>query len=97
MSIDLNEDILQRILVLCDVQSVLRIGQANKLLHKFTSTREVWLALIQDLLFRGLIDVLPEEIHREATPTELAEEVKRAVLGPQSWLPTSASQPVLRQ
>ncbi|KAF7349051.1 hypothetical protein MVEN_01426800 [Mycena venus] len=92
---NLDEDIIPQILVFCDVQSVLRIGQTNRLMHALASRKDIWLAVIQDLSCRGLIDFLPPEMLRKATVTDLLAEVKRAVMGPKTWSPTSSVPPTI--
>ncbi|KAJ6555960.1 hypothetical protein B0H19DRAFT_1376902 [Mycena capillaripes] len=90
---DLDEDILPRILAQLDVHTVLRVGQVNRLLHALTLRRELWLALISDLAFHGIIDPPSTETLRKFNTQDLIYEVKRTVAGPRTWSPISTSPP----
>jgi hypothetical protein len=59
--------------------------QANKLLRALTLSAKVWRAVVMDLSYRGITDVLPEDMLRAGTTTDLLAEVKRTVLGPKTW------------
>ncbi|KAJ7191965.1 hypothetical protein GGX14DRAFT_546590 [Mycena pura] len=90
---ELDEDIIPHILSFCDVQSVLRVAQTNKLLHTLASRISVWRALIQDLSHRRVVDVLPADVLLRSAAADLRDEVKRAVCGPVTWSPASAALP----
>ncbi|KAJ6555963.1 hypothetical protein B0H19DRAFT_1151649 [Mycena capillaripes] len=90
---DLDEDILPRILAQCDVHTVLRLGQVNRLLHVLTLRRELWLALISDLAFHGIIDPPSSDTLLRLNTRDLIYEIKRTVAGPRTWSPTSTSPP----
>ncbi|KAJ7089049.1 hypothetical protein C8R43DRAFT_1142211 [Mycena crocata] len=88
---DLDEDILPQILVYCDIHTVLSIGRVNRLLHALTLKKELWLPLIYDLAFHGLIDLPPGETLQTYTVQDILDEVKRTVVGPKTWSPTCPS------
>ncbi|KAJ7108402.1 hypothetical protein C8R43DRAFT_1243567 [Mycena crocata] len=92
---DLDEDVLLQILPYCDVHTVLHVGRVNKLLRALTLTKEIWLALIHDLAFRGILDLPPADVLRNYTVPDLVDDVKRIVLGPKTWSPASTSPPII--
>ncbi|KAJ7610153.1 hypothetical protein FB45DRAFT_1038201 [Roridomyces roridus] len=75
----LNEDVVELIFTFCDVSTV------NKTLHAIASSGPVWLSLARNLSGRGLLD-LPDDL---ADASALKDEVRRAVIGPRTWHPTS--------
>ncbi|KAJ7123273.1 hypothetical protein C8R43DRAFT_43686 [Mycena crocata] len=88
---NLDEDILTHILTCSDVYTVLQVGRVNKLLHALTLLKEIWLAMIHDLAFRGIVDLPPADLLCSCTTSDLMDEVKRTVLGPKTWSPLSTS------
>ncbi|KAF7325561.1 hypothetical protein MKEN_00405600 [Mycena kentingensis (nom. inval.)] len=91
---DLDEDLVPRILEFCDVRSALRVGQTSRLLRELSQKRTVWRALLEDLAYRGVLHRLPENALRDYSATCLCQEVKRAVCGPETWLPDSTRKPI---
>ncbi|KAF7318737.1 hypothetical protein HMN09_00386000 [Mycena chlorophos] len=89
----LDEDIIPQILAFCDVRTVLRFGQTNKLSRALSQKRSVWRALLQDLADRCVLDAVPGHILRDAKAEYMYKEVKRAICGPETWLPNSSSLP----
>ncbi|KAJ6555462.1 hypothetical protein DFH09DRAFT_1165426 [Mycena vulgaris] len=63
------------------------LPQANKYLHHLAFTPTVWISLVEELWYRGIIDgIFPSDIHALSTP-ELIAVVKRLLLGPETWSP----------
>ncbi|KAJ7288722.1 hypothetical protein C8J57DRAFT_1707083 [Mycena rebaudengoi] len=79
------EDILCLILMLCDIYTVLSVSQVNKSLRRIAYSKQIWICLIADLSARGLIDLPHDRALQTYSVVEMFEEVKRVVLGPQTW------------
>ncbi|KAF8209752.1 hypothetical protein K438DRAFT_2012031 [Mycena galopus ATCC 62051] len=85
----LGEDVLLRVLVLCDVYTALSVAATNKFLRSVTLVKQLWLSLVQDMGFRGMLDLpLTAELEGQST-AQLVDIVKRLVVGPESWGPKS--------
>ncbi|KAJ7925641.1 hypothetical protein B0H13DRAFT_1862903 [Mycena leptocephala] len=90
--LSLGEDILLRILLLCDVYTVLRISMVNKPLRQVTLVKQLWLSLICDPTFRTILELPPPD-HEELgglTAAGLMDLVKSAAIGPARWTPGAA-------
>ncbi|KAF7363950.1 hypothetical protein MSAN_01053300 [Mycena sanguinolenta] len=96
MSLDhLNADVLCLILALTDVYTILSLSRVNKYLHSISSSRPVWVSVVLDLSSRDLIDLSLDTIVENLSTEELKDEVKRVVVGPRTWSPTSLESPTL--
>ncbi|KAJ6486566.1 hypothetical protein DFH09DRAFT_1339585 [Mycena vulgaris] len=90
--LDLPEEVVCYALGLFDISSVISICQANKYLHHLAFTPTVWISLVEELWYRGIIDgIFPSDIHALSTP-ELIAVVKRLLLGPETWVTTQTRQ-----
>ncbi|KAJ7916397.1 hypothetical protein B0H13DRAFT_1871285 [Mycena leptocephala] len=69
--------------------------QANQSLRRIALAKKLWLSLVDDLGFRGVLDLPLSEVLEGSSTAELVNYVKRGVVGPASWLPGSPS-PMLR-
>ncbi|KAJ7065626.1 hypothetical protein C8F01DRAFT_1366576 [Mycena amicta] len=82
---DVPADILFAILAICDIASVLSIGQTCRYLHGLSLEKSIWVSLCRDLQRRGILDSFrTPELTGLSTPDLLAL-VKRLVLGPSTW------------
>ncbi|KAF7363946.1 hypothetical protein MSAN_01052900 [Mycena sanguinolenta] len=96
MSLDhLNADVLCLILALTDVYTILSLSRVNKYLLSISSSRPVWVSVVLDLSSRHLIDLPLDIIVENLSTEELKDEVKRVVMGPRTWSPTSLEPPTL--
>ncbi|KAJ7123262.1 hypothetical protein C8R43DRAFT_43586 [Mycena crocata] len=94
----LDADVLLSILALLDVSTILSVSRVNRALHAITSSKHLWLSVVRDLCGCGRIDGPPDETLQMFSTDELIDEIKRAVLGPRTWSPSSQDPPtVLRQ
>ncbi|KAJ7288656.1 hypothetical protein C8J57DRAFT_1280964 [Mycena rebaudengoi] len=91
----LDEDILCFILCICDVYTVLSMSQVNRSFKRIADSKHIWICLIADLAARGLIDLPHDCPFREFSSAQLREEIKRIVLGPQTWSCPSRSSPIV--
>ncbi|KAJ6566681.1 hypothetical protein B0H19DRAFT_712940 [Mycena capillaripes] len=92
--IDLGVDVLGHIFALSDVYTILSLSRANRLFHEITSTKQLWLSVVSNLVARQLIDTPLVDIDK-MTKDALIDEVKRVVDGPQTWSPKSLVPPKL--
>ncbi|KAJ7193061.1 hypothetical protein GGX14DRAFT_479062, partial [Mycena pura] len=91
--LDLNQDVLLRILVYLDVYTVLQCGLVCSYLRSLAHSKHVWLSLLSDLGERLLIDLpISEDLFENSLP-DLIAQVKRVVLGPFTWAPDAAQPP----
>ncbi|KAJ7608784.1 hypothetical protein FB45DRAFT_1067264 [Roridomyces roridus] len=81
---DLVPDIIFAILAFLDISTVISIAQTCQLLHSLAFSKSVWIALVEDLRLRSILDYGPNL--QESSVDELIQLVKRTVLGPDSWL-----------
>ncbi|KAF7349488.1 hypothetical protein MSAN_01739100 [Mycena sanguinolenta] len=84
---DLPADIIFSIFACCDIASVVSVSQTCRCLYALAFEKSVWLALLDDLRRRCILD-------RNCTPNletlstaEMIEVVKRLMTGPQTWTP----------
>ncbi|KAJ7764185.1 hypothetical protein DFH07DRAFT_956203 [Mycena maculata] len=112
----LGDDILLKILLLCDVYTVLMLStvstragesrfespltnlQVNKLLRRIALVKQLWLSLINTGAFRRALDLPPstrEELENRST-RKLMDLVKRIVIGPNPWWPSSSPSAIRR-
>ncbi|KAK7041346.1 hypothetical protein R3P38DRAFT_2512222 [Favolaschia claudopus] len=82
---DLGPDIILQVLALCGVHATVSLSRASRGLRVITMTKQLWLDILDNLAFNGLLDLPP--IDRLSVSTdELIQLVKCAVGGPKSWL-----------
>ncbi|KAJ7247031.1 hypothetical protein C8J57DRAFT_724973 [Mycena rebaudengoi] len=92
---DLVEDILRRILMLCDIYTVLSVSQVNKSLRRTAYSKEIWIYLMNGLAARGLIDLPHDRPLQDYSSAELIEEVQRIILGPKTWSCPRPAAPII--
>jgi hypothetical protein len=61
----------------------------NRYLHRITQTKQLWIQIINNLIYRSLLELPSDFIASENSSAELIEHVERAVKGPRTWSPTS--------
>ncbi|KAJ6505300.1 hypothetical protein C8R45DRAFT_972288 [Mycena sanguinolenta] len=79
----LGEDILLRVLCLCDVYTVLTVSAINKPLRRIALTKQLWLFLVQDDSLRGALELPPPNRKKlkHLSTKQLIEFIKAAVIG----------------
>ncbi|KAJ7140407.1 hypothetical protein C8R46DRAFT_1233850 [Mycena filopes] len=62
--------------------------QVNKSFHALASTKQLWVWVVSDLVYRGLVDFPPGLTLLVETLTKTARigEIERVVVGPQTWI-----------
>ncbi|KAF8186111.1 hypothetical protein K438DRAFT_1039058 [Mycena galopus ATCC 62051] len=94
----LGDDILLKILLLCDVYTVLTASTVNKLLRRITLAKQLWLHLIHASAFHRALDLPPStrEGLENHSAKELMDFVKRVAIGPNPWWPSSSPSAIRR-
>ncbi|KAF7328543.1 F-box domain-containing protein [Mycena venus] len=82
----LSEDNIWSIFSFCDITTVLSVGMANKYLHRLSLNKLVWVNLVDNLRYRGFIDLLSPSDIRSKSQEELVALVKALLTGPTSWI-----------
>ncbi|KAG5643243.1 hypothetical protein DXG03_001293 [Asterophora parasitica] len=90
----LVDDILISILCHCDIPTVLNACLVSHRFYTLATSKAVWLVLLADLHRRGFIDLPPDQSLNQLSTQGLVDLVKRAVLGPKSWLTPDSTTPV---
>ncbi|KAJ6562040.1 hypothetical protein B0H19DRAFT_1143386 [Mycena capillaripes] len=93
----LGEDILLKVLAICDVYTALSVSILNKPLRRVALAKQLWLSLLHDLAFCNVLDLPPAEELQGSATSDLINLVKRFVLGPDTWLPGSSGATIHRQ
>ncbi|KAF9467178.1 hypothetical protein BDZ94DRAFT_58203 [Collybia nuda] len=91
----LVEDVLFNILGYCGIPGVVTISQTCKHLQALAFSKHVWLALLQDLNARRMIDLPVNEHLDQYSAPELVDLAKRTIHGPLSWSCWYPSPPVV--
>ncbi|KAJ7465990.1 hypothetical protein FB451DRAFT_418667 [Mycena latifolia] len=91
----LNLDVILHILTLLDVFSIMSISRVNKHFRAIASAKQLWISVVHDLVARYLIDPPGEGNLESLSTTELMQHVKRGVIGPLTWSPSSSVPPTL--
>jgi len=91
------EDILLKILSLCDVYTALSVSAINTRLRPVALAKQLWLSLVDDMAFRGVLNVPPAEVPEGYSTADIVAHIKRLVIGPDSWLPRSPTGPTLHR
>ncbi|KAJ7806370.1 hypothetical protein B0H13DRAFT_2387112 [Mycena leptocephala] len=87
----LGDDILLQVLSLCDVYTALSVSAINRFLRGVALTKHLWLSLVRDLGFRGVLDLPTANDLESCSAAELVDLIKRVVVGPTSWAPMSSA------
>ncbi|KAF8148513.1 hypothetical protein K438DRAFT_1779584 [Mycena galopus ATCC 62051] len=82
---DLGEDVLLVVLSLCDIETVLFVGRVNRFLGQLTRTKQLWVALVEELVSNGFVDLPHSQSLVEHSAQELIALVKRTIVGPAIW------------
>ncbi|KAJ6495121.1 hypothetical protein C8R45DRAFT_986176, partial [Mycena sanguinolenta] len=94
----LGDDVTIKILALCDVLAVLTMSTVNKSFRRLTSTKQLWVHLMHNLVSRGLLDRRSDAEIDAYSAQDIIDEIKRIVCRPETWAPTSPCAPtVLRE
>ncbi|KAF7313935.1 F-box domain-containing protein [Mycena chlorophos] len=88
---DLPPELVLCILRLSDVATILRVSETCRFLHNVVFDKSCWIDVVRDLQRRGIIDD-PERVH-EFSAEDLVQLVRRASLGPPSWIPSINPEP----
>nr|GAT51680.1 predicted protein [Mycena chlorophos] len=97
MFFDLNDHVVGEILAVCDICSVLSFTRLNRYYRGLALTKQLWIRLLRRLQAEDFLDacISLQELEESSTAA-LIDEVKRIVLGPQSWSP-SGGPPFIRR
>ncbi|KAJ7869040.1 hypothetical protein B0H13DRAFT_2063521 [Mycena leptocephala] len=76
---DLPEDVLVRILGFCDICAVISTSEVNRDLRRIALTKQLWIQIINDLIYRSLLELPADFVVSEHSSTGLIEHVERAV------------------
>ncbi|KAJ6599926.1 hypothetical protein DFH09DRAFT_1504247 [Mycena vulgaris] len=88
---DLVEDVVLRILALCEIYPVVSLGQTNKYFHHISLQKSVWFVLLVDLRARGFLHHTSISDLRALSAQELIGLAKHLQIGPATWLPPPPS------
>ncbi|KAJ7463270.1 hypothetical protein FB451DRAFT_1562284 [Mycena latifolia] len=87
--LELAPDIILSIFAHCDISAVVSISQTCRYLHGLAFQKSVWLALLDDLKQRSILDSTDPDL-RDLSTDELIARVKRLLTGPDTWMPSDA-------
>jgi hypothetical protein len=74
-----------------------RMCKVNSRFRTVALEKQLWMFLVRDLQSRGVIDLPVGEDFANKSTHDLISEVKRLVLGPETWAPAWTTSPVLRR
>ncbi|KAJ7026367.1 hypothetical protein C8F04DRAFT_1125522 [Mycena alexandri] len=94
---DLEPEILLRVLVFCDVYTILSVSCVNRELRSIALAKQLWISAINHLRNRALMETWPSYDPTHYTAEELIEQVRRLVVGPRTWMSPSPSEPISAQ
>ncbi|KAJ6549069.1 hypothetical protein DFH09DRAFT_1281530 [Mycena vulgaris] len=92
---DLGSDVLLYICALVDLFTIVSLSRVNHELHAVTSTKQLWLSVIHELSSRCLIEPLAADILDTISVAELIDEIKKVIVGPQTWSSASSGPPIV--
>ncbi|KAJ7662535.1 hypothetical protein DFH06DRAFT_1396574 [Mycena polygramma] len=84
---DLPPDAVFSIFAHCDISTVVSTSQTCRYLHDLAFEKGVWLALVNNLRRRAMLDQNRTPTIENMSMEELIQVVKRIVAGPESWSP----------
>ncbi|KAF8207655.1 hypothetical protein K438DRAFT_342109 [Mycena galopus ATCC 62051] len=93
----LGDDVTIQILSLCDVYAVLTMSTVNKFFRRLTSTKQLWVHLMHNLVSRGLLERRSDAEIDAYSAQDIIDEIKRIVCGPETWAPTSTCAPAVHR
>ncbi|KAJ7831536.1 hypothetical protein B0H14DRAFT_3464002 [Mycena olivaceomarginata] len=82
---ELHADVIFSIFACCDIVTVISIAQTCKSLHDLAFSKTTWLALVEDLRQRSILDASCTPDLQDLTTEELIGIVKPLETGPSSW------------
>ncbi|KAJ7060761.1 hypothetical protein C8F01DRAFT_1369684 [Mycena amicta] len=82
---DVPIDIVCEIFALCDIYTVLWLSAVSKEFRRLARSKQLWIVLVRDLEYHGMLDVSPDEDLARFTTSELIAKVKYIVDAPKSW------------
>ncbi|KAJ7195221.1 hypothetical protein GGX14DRAFT_404136 [Mycena pura] len=95
--LDLNHDVLLGIFKFLDVASVIDCSSVCSSFHALAISKHLWLSLVADLGQRLLLDLPPRDTLLTYSTEELIAEVKRVVIGPETWAANSPRPPTIHR
>ncbi|KAJ7642549.1 hypothetical protein B0H17DRAFT_1104992 [Mycena rosella] len=81
----------------CDIYTVLCVSRVNTRFRAVAVRKQLWVSILRKLHSRGLMDTPPGEELLQSSTLDLIRDVKRLVLGPETWSPAWTEDPVLRR
>ncbi|KAJ7463283.1 hypothetical protein FB451DRAFT_464327 [Mycena latifolia] len=84
--LELAPDVILSIFAHCDISAVASMSQACRYLHGLAFQKSVWLALLDDLKRRSILDCNTPDFHDLSTK-DLVNLVKHLLTGPETWTP----------
>jgi len=93
----LNEDVIARVLSMCDIPTVLATSQTCKYLHSLAFLKYIWVGLITKMQCRITFDVRRGVPLQSLSTSSLIELAKRALHGPRSWASSFPDIPVVNR
>ncbi|KAJ7029710.1 hypothetical protein C8F04DRAFT_1398250 [Mycena alexandri] len=91
----LDIDVLSHIFILTDVYTIMSLSKVNKSFHAIARAKHLWVSVVRDLYARRLIDLGVHEVLEECSTQMLIDKVRRVVLGPYTWSPSSPIAPTI--
>ncbi|KAJ7738732.1 hypothetical protein B0H16DRAFT_1569635 [Mycena metata] len=92
---ELDIDVLSHIFILTDVYTIMSLSKVNKSFHAISRAKHLWVSVVRDLYARRLIDLGVDEVLEECSTQTLIDKVRRVVLGPSTWSPSSPIAPTI--
>ncbi|KAJ6586326.1 hypothetical protein DFH09DRAFT_1432137 [Mycena vulgaris] len=74
----------------CDISSVVSTGRTCRYLHDLAFAKSIWLALLDDLKRRSILDSACTPDLQNLSTNDLIALVKRLVNGPDTWWPQAS-------
>ncbi|KAJ6480024.1 hypothetical protein C8R47DRAFT_1218950 [Mycena vitilis] len=84
---DLPPDVIFSIFAHCDISTVVSAGQTCRYLHNLAFDKSVWLALVDNLRRRSILDQNRTPSIKNLSTEQLIQVVKCTVAGPAAWSP----------
>ncbi|KAJ7629216.1 hypothetical protein DFH06DRAFT_1304216 [Mycena polygramma] len=84
---DLPPDVIFSIFAHCDISTVVSAGQTCRYLHSLAFDKSVWLALVDNLRRRSILDQNRTPSIENLSTEQLIQVVKCIVAGPAAWSP----------
>ncbi|KAJ7203383.1 hypothetical protein GGX14DRAFT_461946 [Mycena pura] len=95
--LDLNHDILFRILSFLDAYQLLTIFRVSSVIRQLALSKQLWIRLLRELESLGCSDLPPDDKLDQLSAEELIIELRRLVCGPTSWAQADESPAVVRR